>query len=67
MKLTQRVYQRDGVPDSRKSCDPPDHPTADYINRHLDLYMNNNLTRFEQGKTNGKSNQWPKNKYKDGC
>lgn len=67
MKLTQRVYQRDGVPDSRKSCDPPDHPTADYINRHLDLYMNNNLTRFEQGKTNGKSNQWPKNKLKDGC
>ncbi|SJX63299.1 related to KRE6-glucan synthase subunit [Sporisorium reilianum f. sp. reilianum] len=31
-----RVYQKDGEPD-RISCDPPDHPTAKYINDHMDI------------------------------
>ncbi|GAC75949.1 hypothetical protein PANT_19d00031 [Moesziomyces antarcticus T-34] len=44
-----RVYQRDGQPD-RISCDPPDHPTAKYIQDHLDVYMNNNYTVFPQDK-----------------
>lgn len=38
-----RLYQPHGQP-ARVSCDPPDHPTADYIQRHLDLYYNPNLT-----------------------
>ncbi|PWN52664.1 beta-glucan synthesis-associated [Violaceomyces palustris] len=55
-----RVYQPDGQAD-RLSCDPPDHPTADYINKHLDMYMNPNLTTWTQ------VYDWPKNKLKDGC
>ncbi|GAA5996533.1 uncharacterized protein JCM10292_003034 [Rhodotorula paludigena] len=38
-----RVYQK-GVP--RIGCDPPDHPTAEYIARHPDVYSNPNLTVF---------------------
>ncbi|KAJ9476368.1 putative Beta-glucan synthesis-associated protein KRE6 (putative) [Pseudozyma hubeiensis] len=37
-----RVYQLDGQ-DDRISCDPPDHPTAQYIADHMELYTNNNL------------------------
>lgn len=32
-----RVYQK-GTP--KIGCDPPDHPTVDYINRHPELYQN---------------------------
>ncbi|GAA5821408.1 hypothetical protein JCM3770_003509 [Rhodotorula araucariae] len=38
-----RVYQK-GKP--RIGCDPPDHPTADYIARHPEVYNNPNLTVF---------------------
>ncbi|KAF9269559.1 beta-glucan synthesis-associated [Marasmius fiardii PR-910] len=31
-----RIYQRKGQ--TNIGCDPPDYPTADYINRHLDQY-----------------------------
>ncbi|WFD40017.1 uncharacterized protein MJAP1_002999 [Malassezia japonica] len=62
-----RVYQPEGTPDKRRSCDPPDYPTKAYIDRHQDLYYNNNLTRYWNGSTHGKQNVWPKNKYKDGC
>lgn len=56
-----RVYQKDGGTD-RISCDPPDHPTADYIANHYDIYHNANLTQFEQaGYTR------PKNSLRDGC
>ncbi|KAJ9479565.1 putative Beta-glucan synthesis-associated protein KRE6 (putative) [Pseudozyma hubeiensis] len=37
-----RVYQRDGQED-RISCDPADHPTAKYIQDHIDVYENQNL------------------------
>ncbi|CEH17024.1 BETA-GLUCAN SYNTHESIS-ASSOCIATED PROTEIN KRE6-RELATED [Ceraceosorus bombacis] len=40
-----RVYQLDGQED-RVSCDPPDHPTKKYIEDHLNLYMNPNLTKY---------------------
>ena len=44
-----RVYQKDGGKD-RVSCDPPDHPTAKYIQDHLDVYTNVNLTTFPTDK-----------------
>ncbi len=40
-----RVYQLDGQND-RITCDPADHPTAQYINDHLDLYTNPNYTVY---------------------
>lgn len=55
-----RVYQLPGQ--TRVSCDPPDHPTAKYINDHLDLYMNRNLTIFPRDKY-----KWPKNRLVDPC
>ncbi|CDU23435.1 related to SKN1-protein involved in sphingolipid biosynthesis [Sporisorium scitamineum] len=55
-----RVYQMDGQAD-RISCDPPDHPTAQYIADHPDLYSNYNYTSYEQTKY-----KWPKNRL-TGC
>lgn len=55
-----RVYQKDGQADLI-SCDPADHPTANFINTHPELYYNNNLTQFPRDKY-----QWPKNKL-EGC
>ncbi|SPC63464.1 related to SKN1 - protein involved in sphingolipid biosynthesis [Ustilago sp. UG-2017b] len=52
-----RVYQLDGQTD-RISCDPPDHPTAKYIQNHMDLYTNPNYTVYPH--------KWPKNKL-TGC
>ncbi|SPO35663.1 related to KRE6 - glucan synthase subunit [Pseudozyma flocculosa] len=40
-----RVYQRDGRPD-RITCDPPDHPTARYIQDHMDIYTDSDLAVF---------------------
>lgn len=28
-----RVYQQEGAGDDAVSCDPPNYPTADYINK----------------------------------
>lgn len=50
-----RVYQPDGQED-RISCDPADHPTANYINKFSELYQNPNLTQFPKDKFD-----WPKN------
>ncbi|PWY97432.1 beta-glucan synthesis-associated [Testicularia cyperi] len=52
-----RVYQLDGQSD-RISCDPADHPTAQYIADHPDLYYNPNLTVYNRA--------WPKNRL-TGC
>jgi beta-glucanase (GH16 family) len=42
-----RVYQpKDQI---NVGCDPPDYPTYDYIQNHLNLYYNNNLTRYTDG------------------
>jgi beta-glucan synthesis-associated protein KRE6 len=39
-----RVYQRkDSV---NVGCDPPNYPTADYINRHKDDYTSSYLALF---------------------
>ena len=55
-----RIYQEKGQ--EKMSCDPSDHPTADYIDRHKDVYNNPNLTTWEATKYN-----WPKNTLKTGC
>ncbi|KAJ7368679.1 beta-glucan synthesis-associated [Mycena albidolilacea] len=53
-----RVYQRDG--ETNIGCNPPDYPTADYINNHFDAYANPNLTKWQWDK--------PKNSlYSGGC
>ncbi|GAA5986587.1 hypothetical protein JCM5350_008308 [Sporobolomyces pararoseus] len=52
-----RVYQK-GPP--KVGCDPADHPTSDYINRHMDIYTNPNLTTFP--------GTFPRNRISDeGC
>ncbi|KZT64609.1 glycoside hydrolase family 16 protein [Daedalea quercina L-15889] len=56
-----RVYQRPGTSDGT-TCDPPNYPTADYINKHASAYTNPNYTTWaEAGYT------WPKNSLYDGC
>ncbi|KAJ7212286.1 glycoside hydrolase family 16 protein [Mycena pura] len=56
-----RVYQREGV-DEGATCDPSNHPTANYINNHLNAYNNPNLTVWaDAGYT------FPKNSLWDGC
>lgn len=55
-----RVYQQKGK--EQMSCDPPDYPTADYINNHIDVYNNPNLTTW-----NSTQYAWPKNKLRSGC
>jgi len=53
-----RVYQR--ANSLNVGCSPPDYPTADYINAHLDAYTNPNFTvwRAVEG---GAGYPWPKN------
>lgn len=54
-----RVYQpgRGGS----LTCDPSDYPTYDYIQNHLDVYMNANITSWENT-----TYEWPKNRL-TGC
>jgi beta-glucanase (GH16 family) len=42
-----RVYQRSDVSNG-VGCNPPTHPTADYINKHINAYSNANLTTWTQ-------------------
>ncbi|THV05200.1 glycoside hydrolase family 16 protein [Dendrothele bispora CBS 962.96] len=56
-----RVYQRDGVKDGL-TCDPPNRPTADYIQRHIQAYTDANLTTWAQA-----GNTFPRNRLYDGC
>jgi len=60
-----RVYQRAGQ--TNIGCDPPDYPTADYINRHPDAYSNPQLLSWTSGPA-GANNSFPKNRlYNNGC
>lgn len=54
-----RVYQPDSYKDNLLSCDPQDYPTKAYIQRHLDVYDNANVTRWKQ--------RFPKNRLTTGC
>lgn len=40
-----RVYQKK----ENLGCDPPNFPTYDYIQQHLNIYENNNITSFAKG------------------
>jgi len=42
-----RVYQRSDVTNG-VGCNPPSHPTTNYINSHLNAYSDANLTTWEQ-------------------
>ncbi|PWY98379.1 beta-glucan synthesis-associated [Testicularia cyperi] len=62
-----RVYQDENA--ENVGCDPPDHPTAAYIERHHEAYYNANYTVWggkpEEG---GYGGLWPRNRlYPDGC
>ncbi|KAI0081594.1 glycoside hydrolase family 16 protein [Panus rudis PR-1116 ss-1] len=56
-----RVYQRTDVKEG-VTCDPSSHPTADYINNHLNAYTNPNLTTWDQA-----GYTFPRNSLYDGC
>ncbi|KAF8890771.1 beta-glucan synthesis-associated protein SKN1 [Infundibulicybe gibba] len=57
-----RVYQpKDSI---NIGCDPPDFPTATYINAYPEAYTNNNLTLWT---TPSYNQTWPKNRLNGGC
>ncbi|THH19097.1 hypothetical protein EW146_g2013 [Bondarzewia mesenterica] len=56
-----RVYQRADVKNG-VGCDPSSHPTADYIQNHLNAYSNANLTTWAQA-----GYTFPRNSKYDGC
>lgn len=55
-----RIYQPHNT--GSIGCDPVDYPTLDYIESHLNLYENANLTSFKDG-----GYDYPKNKLLDKC
>jgi len=55
-----RVYQPPNA--INLGCDPEDYPTADYIESHLNIYQNVNLTSFKDG-----GYLFPKNKLLNNC
>lgn len=55
-----RIYQPQDAIDV--TCDPASHPTYDYIQSHLNAYLNMNLTSWE-----GAGYLFPKNLLVDGC
>ncbi|KAA1469787.1 glycoside hydrolase family 16 protein [Dentipellis sp. KUC8613] len=56
-----RVYQDPDV-DNGVGCNPPNYPTTDYINNHLNAYTNPNLTTWAQA-----GYSFPRNSKLDGC
>ncbi|KAJ7712456.1 glycoside hydrolase family 16 protein [Mycena metata] len=56
-----RVYQREDVANG-VGCNPPNYPTADYINNHLVAYTNPNLTVWADA-----NYTFPKNSLWDTC
>jgi len=57
-----RVWQRKGLSNDYRSCDPPQYPTADYISRHPAAYTNPQYKLWSQ--TN---ETFPKNSLIDTC
>lgn len=55
-----RVYQPED--EINVTCDPPDYKTYDYIQKHLNAYMNNNLTTWELA-----GYKFPKNRLTSNC
>lgn len=56
-----RVYQDPTESSNSVSCDPPDFPTREYINRHHDAYTNPNLTVWGV-EEHGYGEMWPRNR-----
>ncbi|THG98260.1 hypothetical protein EW145_g7457, partial [Phellinidium pouzarii] len=56
-----RVYQRSDVKEG-VTCNPSHHPTADYINAHINAYTNPNLTTWSSA-----GYSYPRNSQYDGC
>ncbi|KAF8489534.1 beta-glucan synthesis-associated protein-domain-containing protein [Russula emetica] len=56
-----RVYQRTGQ--TNIGCDPPDYPTADYINRHYEAYSDPQLLSWTTGPA-GANYSFPKKQLK---
>jgi hypothetical protein len=57
-----RVWQDPDCEDCSVTCDPPDYPTTDYIEKHKEAYMNPNLTSWEDS-----GFSWPKNTLVNDC
>ncbi|KAL0576050.1 hypothetical protein V5O48_005931 [Marasmius crinis-equi] len=56
-----RIYQREGTRDGI-TCNPPNRPTSDYIEKHIQAYTNANVTTWhDAGFT------FPRNSQYDGC
>jgi len=55
-----RVYQRQGS--QNVGCDPKNYPTNNYINNHLNAYMDANLTTWDQA-----GYTFPRNSKYDSC
>ncbi|CAO1618648.1 unnamed protein product [Sympodiomycopsis kandeliae] len=62
-----RVYQEAGL--ENVSCDPPDFPTKDYIDRHMEAYQDSNLTTWTEPKGNraGYGAAFPRNRLVQKC
>ena len=56
-----RVYQPSNA--RNVGCDPPDFPTAKYIEKHIEAYTNPNLTTW----VDDYHQPWPKNKFLGEC
>lgn len=55
-----RIYQK--ADHISLTCDPEDYPTADYIEDHIEVYSNPNITTWKEG-----GYSFPKNRLKDEC
>lgn len=56
-----RVYQPSNA--RNVGCDPPNFPTAKYIEDHIEAYSNPNLTTW----VDDFKQPWPKNKFLGQC
>jgi beta-glucanase (GH16 family) len=49
-----RLYQPNSYKQDLVSCNPADHPTSDYIQKHIDVYDNANITEWPNKKPTNK-------------
>ncbi|KAG8800470.1 hypothetical protein FRC17_006863, partial [Serendipita sp. 399] len=61
-----RIYQYED--EINVSCDPPQYPTSNYIDRYIEAYTNPNLTTWSRWADEGGYEQhWPRNSRVQGC
>ncbi|KAF9565655.1 glycoside hydrolase family 16 protein [Agrocybe pediades] len=56
-----RIYQRKGIKNGM-TCNPPNRPTTDYINRHIAAYTNADFIKWSDANFT-----FPRNSLYDGC